>query len=469
MKTTYSTRKTATDTASVETVNETGTHHRESIMTPVKKEARRPQKQTKAIVAVVGLGYVGLPLAIAADAYGYDVIGFDIDPAKISKLAARDVDFLSEEESAAFDDSLLRITANEAVLREADIAIICVPTPVSNDHTPDLVPLRSASVLVGRNLKKGALVVVESTVNPGACEAVAIPVIESVSGFTAGRDFFFAHCPERINPGDGFYNVENIPRVVGGIDDESAERAETFYRSIMSADVMRMNGIKEAEAVKMVENSFRDINIAFVNELAMAFSKAGIDIVNVIHGAETKPFGFMPHYPGCGVGGHCIPVDPYYLITYGRENGFTHRLLMTARNINNGMPHHTVGIAAKALREKGKKMRGARIALLGLAYKRDIGDMRESPALVIRDELAARGATVRSFDPYVPKESTVESIEDALSGADALVIATDHSMFRGISPSLLLKHGVSVVVDGRNCLSKALFESEGIWYRGIGR
>lgn len=429
----------------------------------------RPQRQKKAVLAVMGLGYVGLPLAIAADAHGYDVIGFDIDEAKISKLKKHDASFLPEEGSEAFKDSLMRVTADEMMLREADIAIICVPTPVSDEHTPDLIPLRSASVLVGRNLKRGALVVVESTVNPGACESVTIPVIESVSGLSAGRDFFFAHCPERINPGDGYYNVENIPRVIGGINAESVERAESFYRSIMSADVMRMSGIKEAEAVKMVENSFRDINIAFVNELAMAFSKAGIDIVNVIRGAETKPFGFMPHYPGCGVGGHCIPVDPYYLITYGQENGFTHRLLMTARNVNNGMPHYTVGLVAKSLREKGKKLRGARVALLGLAYKRDIGDMRESPALVIRNELVEKGVIVKSFDPYVPKESTVGSIEDALSGVDAVVIATDHSMFRGISPSLLLKHGVGIVVDGRNSLSKTLFESEGITYRGIGR
>ncbi len=438
-----------------------------------KRSASDIQKQAAKkheVVAVVGLGYVGLPLAITAESRGYKLVGFDIDAQKVEKLQKRDAPFLSEAEERAFAESRMHITTREESLAEADIIVICVPTPVSEDaHVPDLSPLRNACVLVARNLKKGALVIVESTVNPGACESVAIPVIESVSQFHAGRDFLFAHCPERINPGDPLYTVANIPRVIGGIDTPSVERAEAFYRSVVSASVVRMSSIKEAEAVKMVENAFRDINIAFVNELAMSFDKAGIDIVNVIRGATTKPFGFLPHYPGCGVGGHCIPVDPYYLISYGKENGFTHRFLMTAREINNNMPHYTLKILSRLLRERGKKLRGAKVALLGLSYKRDIGDTRESPALIIRDELMSRGASLRSFDPHVPKESTVESLEDALSGADALVIATDHSIFRSIVPSTLLKNGVGVVVDGRNCLQKELFVSEGISYHGIGR
>lgn len=427
------------------------------------------ERRGRFTVVVLGLGYVGLPLAIAAEQKGYRLIGFDIDKKRVEALAKREANYLSPSESRLFAKSTMQITDDEARIHEADIAIVCVPTPVNENHTPDLRPLRNACFIVGRNLKRDALVIVESTVNPGACETVALPVIETVSGLEVGKDFFFSHCPERVNPGDSYYSVGNIPRVVGAADQESADRTMAFYESITDAHVTLMGSIKEAEAVKMVENSFRDINIAFVNELAMSFGKAGIDIENVITGASTKPFAFMPHHPGCGVGGHCIPVDPYYLIRFGSENGFTHRLLMNAREINNGMPKYTVNLLARSLKEVGRKLRGSKVALLGLAYKRDIGDIRESPALAIRDELIERGVTVRSFDPFVPGASSAGSLEEALTGVDALVLATDHTAFRELEPATLLKSGVRIVIDGRNCLPKELFLEEGIAYRGIGR
>lgn len=420
-------------------------------------------------VAVVGLGYVGLPLAILSASRGFNTLGFDIDEVKIAQLERREADFLSPDEAREFRDShTLSLTARESDLRRAQAFIVCVPTPVSNGHKPDLKPLESAARIVGRNMKRGSLVVIESTVNPGVCEQVVLPILEKASKLDRS-DILFAHCPERINPGDERWDVRSIPRVLGARDAESLEAALSLYRTLIDAEIMPMSTIKEAEAVKMVENAFRDINIAFVNELAMSFDRAGIDIVNVIRGASTKPFGFLAHYPGCGVGGHCIPVDPYYLIRYGRENGFEHRFLITARRINDGMPYFTVRLLEKSLREKRKKLSGARIALLGISYKADIPDMRESPALVIRDLLKKEGADVRIFDPYVRHESTARSLTDALEGADAAVLATDHSDFKKLAPQDLLNAGVHVLVDGRNCLDKVAFKGSGVTYRGIGR
>lgn len=420
-------------------------------------------------IAVVGLGYVGLPLAILAASRGFKVIGFDIDDVKVAQLEARDASFLNPEELRAFKKApTLSVTANERDLERADTFIICVPTPVHDNHLPDLAPLESACEIVGRALQEGDLVVVESTVSPGVCEEVALPRLEKASKL-GRREFSFAHCPERINPGDLEWSVRTIPRVVGGINEESLAQASALYRTLLDAPVVEMRSVREAEAVKMVENAFRDINIAFVNELAMAFDKAGVDIVTVIRAASTKPFGFLPFYPGCGVGGHCIPVDPYYLIRYGRKNGFEHRFLVTARRINNGMPHFTVRVLADALRRQRKTMKGSAVALLGLAYKPGVSDLRESPALAIRDALRKRGANVRTFDPYALHASSARSLQEALRGADAAVLATDHAQFCALTPRDFEQEGVPIVVDGRNCLDKQAFSKSGVFYRGIGR
>jgi UDP-N-acetyl-D-glucosamine dehydrogenase len=423
-----------------------------------------------ASVVVIGVGYVGLPLAVRAAQKNLRVIGFDIDEKKVARLQSREANYITEEEQRAFRSlPNISITASESDIWHADCYIICVPTPVKRDHTPDLTPLENASRIVGAHMTEGALVVVESTVNPGACEEVALPIIEQLSGLTAERDFYYAHCPERVNPGDAKWNVITIPRVLGASGPKSLAAALTLYRLLVDADIMPMPSIKEAEAVKMVENAFRDINIAFVNELAMSFDRAGLDLVSVIRGASTKPFSFMPHFPGCGVGGHCIPVDPYYLIRYGEENGFEHSFLKTARNVNNKMPRYAVRRLVKTLKEVQRTLRGSTVALLGLAYKKDVPDLRESPALEIEKELRAKGANVRTFDPFLPGLSTALSLDEALSGADAAVIATDHTMFRTLAPDTFARAGVSVVIDGRNCLSKHAFAKSGVVYRGIGR
>ncbi|MDP1688555.1 MAG: nucleotide sugar dehydrogenase [bacterium] len=298
---------------------------------------------------------------------------------------------------------------------------------------------------------------------------MVIPILEKESGLKAGKDFFVAHCPERINPGDKNWTVENIPRVVGGLEEKSLGMAYEFYSSIITGQIKKMGSLKEAEAVKVVENSFRDINIAFVNELAMSFSKLGIDVVNVINGAATKPFAFMAHYPGVGVGGHCIPVDPYYLIDYAKQNGFEHDFLKLARKINSNMPKFTAERVALGLNEAKIVINGAKIAVLGLAYKSNIDDCRESPAFPLIKALEKYGANVVSYDPFVLNKSTVKSLDEAVKDSVAVVIATCHDQFKNLEPEYFLKNGIKVVVDGRNCLQKEKFIDAGLIYKGVGR
>ncbi|MDQ5889745.1 MAG: dh protein, partial [Patescibacteria group bacterium] len=265
-------------------------------------------------VTVLGLGYVGLPLALLASRKGYKVVGVDLNIEKIDLIKQKKSPFQDDELQKEIEQTSLNVSNSFESIRETDIVIICVPTPVDDNKMPDYTPIESACESIGPHLKKGQLVILESTVNPGVCEEVVIPILERVSNLKVGKDLSLAHCPERINPGDKKWNVSNIPRVVGGFDSESLNRAVTFYTNIVDASIKPMGSLKEAEAVKIVENSFRNINIAFVNELARSFAKMDIDVVNVIDGAATKPFAFMAHYPSCGIGGHCIPVDPYYLI-----------------------------------------------------------------------------------------------------------------------------------------------------------
>jgi UDP-N-acetyl-D-glucosamine dehydrogenase len=440
-------------------------------VTTARKGARAPKnKYKKPKIAVIGLGYVGLPLALRADTRGFDVVGFDINTERIQMLAAhRAPEFLGPEEKTQAGEHTMDVSSDPSALADVDTYIICVPTPVNHAHEPDLEPLVSACRTIAPYIQRGSLVVVESTVNPGVCDEILLPMLEEISGLRPETDFLFAHCPERINPGDTRWNVGTIPRVLGGVGQKSTQAAHKLYASIVDAPIHLMGNIKEAEAVKITENSFRDINIAFVNELAMSFKKLGIDIVRVIEGASTKPFAFMPHYPGCGVGGHCIPVDPYYLISYARQNGFTHRFLEAAREINNSMPHYTISLLEDALAKKGKSLEGTRIALLGLSYKKDIPDGRESPAFEIEKELARRGAIVQSYDPYLKDASSVSSLEQALRYADAAVIATAHTSFTSLAPKDFLGFGIDIVIDGRNCLDKEAFVLANMTYHGIGR
>lgn len=420
-------------------------------------------------VSVVGLGYVGLPLALLADRKGYTVIGIDIDGRKVELLNTHLSPFADRETEKQLKTARIKATSDFSRIKDASVVIICVPTPVHENHMPNLKPVKSACRGIAPHLQVGQLVILESTVNPGVCENIVLPILEKESELQCGKDFFLAHCPERINPGDKKWNVENIPRVVGGFDRTSLRKAVAFYASIISAEIKPMASLKEAEAVKIVENAFRDINIAFVNEMAMSFSRLGIDVVNVINGAATKPFSFMPHYPGCGVGGHCIPVDPYYLIAYAAKSGFSHEFLSLARRVNSGMPKFAAAQAKQELAKAGISIRNAKIAVLGLAYKPEIDDYRESPSFKIIKCLEGLGANVVSFDPFVPAKSTARSLDGTVKNAEAVIIATAHKVFKELTPKYFLENGVKVVIDGRNCLPKEKFVEAGMIYKGIGR
>ncbi|MBI2638588.1 nucleotide sugar dehydrogenase [Candidatus Peregrinibacteria bacterium] len=407
-------------------------------------------------VAVLGLGYVGFPLAeLLVKSKKYKVVGLDISPAAV--LRARRL--LKNKNFTASGD----FTA----LKRADISVVCVPTPTLRNFQPDYGPVKNACLSIVKNLKSGQLVIIESTVNPGTCEEVVMPILERY-GAIAGKDFLLAHCPERIDPGNKKWTLVNIPRNVGGLDPESTKRAKEFYRSFLKSEIKVMGSLKGAEATKIIENTFRDINIAYVNELAMSFDAMCIDLLEVIEGAKTKPFAFMPHYPGTGVGGHCISVDPYYLIDRALKSGFEHRFLEMARAVNNGMPAYTVSLLEKELEKLGLKLRHVTMGLLGLAYKPNVADMRESPALKILKILKGKRAKVFTFDPFIPKLSTVKNLGVLLKKCEVIVLATAHREFINLSPQTLKKAGVKLVIDGRNCLPKEKILAAGIAYKGIG-
>lgn len=420
-------------------------------------------------VAVIGLGYVGLPLAILAASKGLKTTGLDIDQTKIDDLNSQKsyIDDVSDESVAG---SGVTFSSDFNHVNNADAVIICVPTPVTIDKQPDLGPVKKALTSVAPHLKDGALLVIESTINPGVCDDIVIPLIEELTDKKVGVDIHLAHCPERINPGDPNWSVSNINRVVGANSQKGLDSAVSLYTQLIDAEIKPMGSLKEAEAVKIVENSFRDINIAFVNELAMSFHKLGINLENVIDGAATKPFSFMPHYPGAGVGGHCIPVDPYYLIEYAHSYGFEHNFLRLARNINEGMPEFTVDLLVEALNELELPLKGTKVTLLGLSYKANVGDGRESPAFAIKNLLEAAGATLSTYDPYILEDSTKSSLNEALDGAEAILLATGHDEFKSLGAETFKNHGVKVVIDGRNVFKnkKDDFDDQGIIYKGIG-
>lgn len=425
-------------------------------------------KKKKQIVGIVGLGYVGLPLAVRAVEKGYKVYGFDLDRKKIN-LISRGISPIQEK---FLEDNLPKFrplaTMDKRLLKKCDIVLICVPTPIDEKFYPDLRPVIDATKLVAKNMKKGALVVLESTVNPGVSEEVVRPLIEK-EGFEIGKTVFIAHCPERINPGDKKWNVTNIPRVVGSFEKVGLKKAIDFYKSIVDGEIRPMKSIREAEAVKIVENSFRDINIAFVNELAKSFDKLDIDVKDVILGASTKPFAFMAHFPSCGVGGHCIPVDPYYLIERAKQSGFDHEFLKIARKINNSMPAYTVELLQNALNEIKMPMKGTSVGVLGVAYKANVDDVRESPAIKIIKQIEKHGATPLIFDPHIPERSTVKNLDELLKKSKAIVLVTDHDEFKAIDPRTFKKFGIKVVIDGKNCFDKDAIRKLGIIYKGIGR
>ena len=419
-------------------------------------------------VAVIGLGYVGLPVALRALEQGYITYGLDLDKKKLSAIKSGRSPFKEsfiEKRKALLKK--IKVSDKPTILKKADIVVVCVPTPVDEQFYPILEPLKSAVSFIAKNNRPGQLVIIESTINPGICEDVVVPIFTQ-AGLKEKKDYFLAHCPERIDPGNPKWNIVNIPRVLGAVSAQGLSKTKKFYASLIDAPIKPMRSIREAEAVKIIENSFRDINIAFVNELAKSFDKMNIDVKNVIDGAATKPFAFMPHYPGRGVGGHCIPVDPYYLIQKAKEIGFDHKFLRIAREINNSMPIYTVEILQDLLNELEMPMKRTHVGVMGLSYKANVDDLRESPSLKIIEELKRKKANIIRFDPFLKNMSDVPDLKNLLKKSDALILVTNHQMFLDIDPQTFRKNNIRAIVDGMNCLNKNKIKRLGIKYRGIG-
>ncbi len=423
----------------------------------------------KSKIAVIGLGYVGFPLACAiAKNPLYEVVGYNRSVNKVDLIKKRISPVEDDFAEEAIKTVNMEVSTDANILDGSSIYIIAVPTPIDSEYNPDLGPVKDAVRLVCKYLEKGQSVIIESTINPGVCEEEVLPIIEQETGMKGGVDFELAHCPERINPGDPVWNVTNINRNIGALTKEGAQNLAYFYKSFLDAEVNVMDTIKEAEATKIVENTFRDINIAYVNELAKSFDAMGINLPNVIRGASNKPFAFIPHFPGCGVGGHCISVDPYYLIERAKKAGFDHKFLKMARDTNNSMPEYTVDKLILGLNELKLSAKGSKIGVLGLSFKANIGDMRESPALQIIKILETKyGVDVQTYDPYLPDMSTHDSLEDILEECDAVVLATNHKEF--VEADIDSWKKIKLVIDGRNCLDKEKLKSEGIAYDGIGQ
>ncbi len=386
-------------------------------------------------VAVIGLGYVGLPLAIQATSSNLKVYGYDIDENKISNynLGKSTIEDISDKELKASLEKGLFLSSDPKYLSESETIVISVPTPLT-DYQPDLSYVKAAAETIANNITKNQIIILESTTYPGTTVEVLIPVIEEISNLKAGVDFFVGYSPERIDPGNDTWNFKNTPKVISGINDESLSKIENFYEQIIDS-VVRVSGTKEAEMVKLLENTYRHVNIALINELAILCNMLEIDIWEVVNAAKTKPFGFESFRPGPGVGGHCIPVDPNYLSFKTRQIGKPVRFVELAQEINNSMPSYVVSRLLEKMNLLEKPFKNSKILILGVAYKKDIGDVRESPAIGIIENLFERGVNVKYYDPfvdsilvnkkYVEKEDSFDNIDKY----DLVLVHTAHTDF----------------------------------------
>ncbi len=422
----------------------------------------RISKKT-ARVGVLGLGYVGLPLAVEFARAGFQVVGIDVQQSKVDQFNQGD-SYIKDVGNDIFaplvKSGQLRATTDFSVIKELDTIDICVPTPLRKTKDPDMSYVVAATEAIAEHIHPGLLVMLESTTYPGTTDELVLPKLET-SGLKVGEDFFLCFSPERVDPGNPKFQTANIPKVVGGITPECTQTGALFYQQALET-VVPVSSTRVAEMVKLLENTFRMINIGLVNELAVMCNRMKIDVWEVIDAAATKPFGFMPFYPGPGLGGHCIPIDPFYLSWKSKEAGIEARFIELAGYINGRMPEYVIEKIQDALNDVSKPVRGSQIHILGAAYKRDIDDVRESPALDIIMLLQRRGATVSYSDPFVASikiEGATLKSEDMMKGvkkADCVVIVTDHS---GIDYSAVIEHS-RVIVDTRNALKR--FKSEKI-------
>jgi len=412
-----------------------------------------------AVVCVVGVGYVGLPLAEAFSKH-LKVIGYDLSEMKVEELNHKN------------NNNNLIFTSDPTEIKKADFILIAVPTPVTESKEPDLFCVRSSVETVGRNLKKGAVVVLESTVYPGVTEEIVMPLLEKSSGMNCGVDFKIGYSPERINPGDEAHGISNITKIVSGMDEETTDVLAGLYDLITT--VFKAKDIRTAEAAKVIENIQRDLNIALMNELALIFERMDIDIMDVIEAAATK-WNFNVYYPGAGVGGHCLPVDPYYLVTKAEELGYHSKVITAGRAVNDYMPLHVFELLVDALNECERAVKNSKIVVLGFSYKENVGDARESPVEVFVEELRKKGACVCIVDTYI-EDGDLErygevgtDVYRAIEGADAIVLMTAHREFREIDLRRV-REGMrtAVMIDGRRVFDRDGVRRLGFEYRGVG-
>jgi UDP-N-acetyl-D-glucosamine dehydrogenase len=418
-------------------------------------------------IGVIGLGYVGLPLIVEFALKGFESIGFEVDSKKVDEInAGRSyiVDVTSENVQKCISSQKLTATTDFSRLADCDVIIICVPTPLRKTKDPDMSYILTAGGEIQKYMRSGQLVILESTTYPGTTDEVLQPMFEE-KGFKLDEDFLLAFSPERVDPGNPQFQTHNIPKVVGGVGEASTKVAAALYGQIVD-NVHPVSSARVAEACKLWENTFRAINIGMANEMAKLCNALGIDTWEVVRAAATKPFGFMPFYPGPGIGGHCIPLDPHYLSWKARQHGFDSKFISLAEQINSTMPNYVVELASTALNEEKKAVNGSKVLILGVAYKKDIDDMRESPALSIIDLLRADGADVYYHDPFVPEVTfdhaytigdgdplhNKELTDELISGSDCVIICTEHSTvdYRRVCEL------ASLVVDTRNALSNEI-------------
>jgi len=421
-------------------------------MNDLSEKLQRKIKKKKAKVGIIGMGYVGIPLGLEFANKGFTVLGFDKDSKRVEDIKAGNqiMKHIKQESMQSFVENKGSATNNFSEITNMDCLIICVPTPLDEHEQPDMSYVKSASNEISKNLKKGQLIVLESTTYPGTTEELVKPILEK-SGLVAGKDFFLAYSPEREDPGNKDFNVSKIPKVMGGFTDECLKSTSYLYKNIVS-ETVEVSSMATAESTKLMENIFRAVNIAMVNELKLVLSRMGVNIWEVIEAAKTKPFGFMPFYPGPGIGGHCIPIDPFYLSWKAKEYNTEAKFIELAGEINRKMAENIAHRIGKALNDEGKSVRGSKIMMLGVAYKKDIDDMRESPALRIMDLLSFKGADICYHDPYVKEVTGKKSLELSVQNIkeqDAIIITTDHS---NIDYELIGRHA-NLVVDTRNAMA----------------
>lgn len=392
----------------------------------------------QAVVGVVGLGYVGLPLAVEKAKAGYKTIGFDVQAEKVDMVNRGENyigDILDNELSDVVKDGLLSATNDFSFIKDVDFVAICVPTPLDEYQQPDISYVKSSTEEIGKFLHKGMVVVLESTTYPGTTEELLLPILEKESGLKCGEDFYLAFSPERVDPGNLTFKTKNTPKVVGGVGKNATEVAAAMYRNVLESDIHEVSSPRIAEMEKILENTYRNINIGLINEMAIICEKMDINIWEVIEAAKSKPYGFQAFYPGPGLGGHCIPLDPYYLTWKAREYDYHTKLIETSGEVNNYMPQYVIERSSKILNNFEKSIKGSNILILGVAYKKDIDDYRESPSLKVIEKFKEYGANIEFYDPHIKEfnykgkyyEGIADLSEDILKKQDLIVITTDHT------------------------------------------